>query len=200
MTESASLLLASSSPRRSALLDQIGVRHQVLGTDIPEIPDPLELPETYVARIALEKARAAAKHLNTRDLPILGADTEVVLDGKIFGKPLDAKDAASMLEALSGREHCVLTALALLHPQGIATALSVSEVRFRTLTSRDIQRYLESGEPFGKAGAYAIQGLGAIFIERLSGSYSGVMGLPLHETAKLLERIGIEVPGKHDSP
>ena len=194
------LLLASSSERRSALLNQIGVRHLILSADIPEIPGPLELAEAYVTRIALEKARAVSHRPEALELPILGADTEVVLDGRIFGKPESVDEAAAMLSRLSGREHFVLSAVALLHQGEVHTALSVSQVRLRTLTSTEIGDYLETGEPFGKAGAYAIQGLAAVFIERLSGSYSGVMGLPLHETAHLLSGIGIEVLGKAKSP
>lgn len=195
-----SLILASASPRRRALLEQIGIPHEVLPTDIPEVPGRLELAEDYVARIALEKARAAAQIPLARGRPVLAADTEVVLDGAIFGKPRDLDEAGVMLERLSGREHFVLSQVTLLDESGCHCALSVSQVRFRPLEPREIKAYLKTGEPLGKAGGYAIQGLGAILIERLSGSYSGVMGLPLEETGRLLRRIGLDPLDRALSP
>ena len=186
------LILASSSPRRRELLEQIGVRFTVRPSEIPEVPGALELPEDYVRRIALEKARAVQKLSGDDSLPILSADTEVVLDGEIFGKPTDALHAEAMLKKLSGREHFVLSAVSLVHGDLHHEALSMTQVRFRSLHPNEIAAYWETGEPMGKAGAYAIQGMGSLFIERLSGSFSGVMGLPLHETAQLLKKIGID--------
>jgi septum formation protein len=188
---SAQLVLASASPRRRELLDQLGVRYEVKPADLAEQPQPAELAEDYVQRIAAEKSLAAWS-LNPDGLPVLGADTEVVLDGEIFGKPRDAAHALDMLSRLSGREHWVMSAVSLRAFGQHWFALSMSHVRFRTLTRGDIEAYWTTGEPQGKAGAYAIQGLGALFIERLSGSYSGVMGLPLRETAELLKRIDID--------
>lgn len=184
------LILASASPRRQALLTQIGIPHEVLPTEVVESPKPLELCEDYVLRIAKAKASAARARIADEDRLILAADTEVVLDGHIFGKPRDAGEALIMLETLSGREHFVLSQVVLLEGPTLHTALSISQVRFKTLSPEDLQAYVATGEPFGKAGAYAIQGLGAVLIERLSGSYSGVMGLPLEETARLLSRVG----------
>ena len=186
------LILASASPRRRELLDQIGVRFKVLPSEIPENPGHLELPEDYVRRIALEKARATQRLEGPSNLPILSADTEVVLDGEIFGKPRDEAHAFEMLEKLSGREHFVLSAVSLVHGETHFEALSMTQVRFRDLAASEISAYWRTGEPQGKAGAYAIQGLGSLFIERLSGSFSGVMGLPLHETAQLLRKVGID--------
>jgi len=187
----AQLVLASASPRRRELLDQLGVRYRVRPTDIPEQPRPDELPEDYVQRIAAEKSQAAS--LSTPDgLPVLAADTEVIMDGAIFGKPRDEVHATEMLRRLSGREHWVISAVSLRADDQHWLALSVSHVRFRSLTSADIAAYWATGEPRDKAGAYAIQGLGALFIERLTGSYSGVMGLPLRETADLLKKVDID--------
>ena len=188
---STQLVLASASPRRRELLDQLGVRYEVKPADLTEQPQPDEFAENYVQRIAAEKSLAAWS-LNPDGLPVLAADTEVVLDGEIFGKPRDAAHALDMLSRLSGREHWVMSAVSLRAFGQHWFALSMSHVRFRTLTRGDIEAYWTTGEPQGKAGAYAIQGLGALFIERLSGSYSGVMGLPLRETAELLKRIDID--------
>ncbi len=186
------LILASASPRRRELLEQIGIRFKVLPSEIPENPRHLELPEDYVRRIAHEKARATQNIHGSLDLPILSADTEVVLDGEIFGKPADEAHARQMLEKLSGREHFVLSAVSLVLGEAHFEALSMTQVRFRDLNASEIAAYWRTGEPQGKAGAYAIQGLGSLFIERLSGSFSGVMGLPLHETAQLLRKVGID--------
>ena len=194
------LILASSSPRRRELLDQIGVTFKVMPSEIPEVPGALELPEDYVRRIALEKALAVQTLESGIDLPILSADTEVVLDGEIFGKPVDEAHAREMLEKLSGREHFVLSAVSLVHQDAHHEALSITQVRFRELSLKEICAYWQTGEPSGKAGAYAIQGLGSLFIERLSGSFSGVMGLPLHETAVLLRQIGIDPLLRSDAP
>lgn len=185
------LILASASPRRSQLLDQIGVAHRVLPVDADETPHAHETPEDYVIRVAVEKARHGWERSGGAS-PVLGADTAVVLDDAILGKPRDEADAVEMLRLLSGREHRVLSAVALCCPaSGVRTALSISLVRFREIGDRDIRAYWRTGEPCDKAGAYAIQGLGALFVEQLEGSYSGVMGLPLFETAQLLQQAGI---------
>jgi septum formation protein len=183
------LCLASVSPRRRELLSQIGVAYIVAGADIDEAVQPEEIPREYVARLAREKALAIRR--GGQHLPVLAADTTVVLDGLIFGKPHDRTDALSMLGKLSGRSHEVLTAIALADSRGVAERLSASTVRFRSLTHAECVAYWESGEPRDKAGGYAIQGRGAVFIETLHGSYSGVMGLPLFETAELLRGAGI---------
>jgi len=191
--ESPRLLLASASPRRSALLAQIGVAHRVHATEIDETPRPGEAATALVERLA--RGKAAAGRTQAGGLPVLGADTEVVLDGRVFGKPRDAADAVAMLLALAGREHQVLSAVALATADGrVQSLLSESRVRMRDITPDEAQAYWASGEPRGKAGGYAIQGLAAVFISALSGSFSGVMGLPLYETAQLLGAAGI-VPG-----
>lgn len=185
------IYLASSSPRRRELLTQLGVRHVVVMAEIDERPHLAEPPAEYVRRIALEKARAGAAH--KQDKPILAADTCVVLDAQIFGKPIDKADGLAMLARLSGRTHEVLTAVALMDQGEVHSALSTTQVTFRVLSKAECVAYWRSGEPVDKAGAYAIQGLGAIFISRIEGSYSGVMGLPLYETASLLSTCGIEI-------
>jgi septum formation protein len=264
------IILASASPRRSRLLSQIGVVHRVLPVDADETPHANETPEDYVLRVAVEKARHGWER-SGGELPVLAADTSVVLDGAILGKPRDEADALEMLRCLSGREHRVLSAVSLvsqrsgkrderdktvkssgvaaflapspcggkseakgalgwerlesvpaasfnspppvlprcgrdviagvpvnstvreLYDEGAMTALSLSLVRFRALDENEIRAYWRTGEPCDKAGSYAIQGLGAVFIERLEGSYSGVMGLPLFETAKLLQEAGVHL-------
>ncbi len=186
------IILASASPRRRELLAQIGIEFDVLAVEADETPRPDEPPETYVQRVAAEKS-ALGQRAAGSDLPVLGADTEVVLDGEVFGKPRDFAHAQDMLRRLSGREHEVLSAVSLRHGGKHWQALSRSVVRFRLLGQREIQAYWASGEPQGKAGAYAIQGLGTVFVEELSGSYSGVMGLPLFETVGLLREAGIEI-------
>src|SRR5690606_747085 len=186
------LYLASASPRRRALLEQIGVAFEVRVPTVDETLRPDEPPETYVRRLAEAKAEAAWAETAGRR-PVLAADTTVVLDGRVLGKPQGVEDALAMLEALSGRTHRVLTAVALRSAAGLSTAVSASEVRFRPTTDDERRAYCATGEPFDKAGGYGIQGFGAVFVEHLSGSYSGVMGLPLCETALLLNRAG--VPG-----
>lgn len=183
------LCLASVSPRRRELLSQIGVSHIVVGADIDEAVLPGERAREYVTRLAREKAQAVKR--SGQDLPVLAADTTVVLDGKVFGKPRDREDAIEMLSSLSGRTHQVLTAIALAGCNGVAQRLSESAVRFRAVSREESVAYWETGEPRDKAGGYAIQGLGAVFIESLHGSYSGVMGLPLFETGELLRAAGI---------
>jgi septum formation protein len=181
------LVLASASPRRRELLWQIGVPHRAAVPAIDEQPLSGEAPAECVQRLALAKAY----QVSSPELPVLGADTEVVLDGKLLGKPSDRGEALAMLARLSGRTHLVLTAVALVDRRGTALRLSASEVEFRALEATECARYWETGEPRGKAGAYAIQGLGAVFVRHLRGSYSGVMGLPLFETAALLDAAGV---------
>jgi len=198
------IYLASKSPRRQELLRQLGVEFEELSLreatgrrrDVVEEPHEDELPLDYVKRIARSKATIGWQRMTRRALPrrpVLGADTEVVLDGAIFGKPRDALDAVRMLTLLSGRTHKVITAVAVSWEAQIVRAASTSNVAFRTLARDEIERYVATGEPFDKAGAYAVQGRAAAFITRLEGSYSGVMGLPLCETADILARIGFPV-------
>lgn len=180
------ILLASKSPRRRELLEQIGVDYEVIDIDIDESWDGKESAEHYVKRIALEKARAG-NAFSDEDLTVLAADTAVILDGEILGKAENNEDAAVMLKKLSGTTHTVLSAVSLIHKKE-QTMLNTSYVTFKKLTKKEITHYLESGESIGKAGGYAIQGKAAVFIERLEGSYSGVMGLPLYETHQLLNK------------
>ena len=184
------LILASASPRRRELLDQLGVRYETIVSKLTEIPLPNENAERYVNRIASEKSRAVLELINT-SLPVLAADTEVVLDGKIFGKPVNQAHAIEMLSDLSGCEHAVLTAISLRRGNEHWRALCTTLVRFRDLSENEIIEYCRTGESSDKAGAYAIQGLGGIFVANISGSYSGVMGLPLYETAELLRKVGL---------
>jgi septum formation protein len=184
------LILASASPRRSELLSQIGIRHRIVPIAIDETPWPGEAPAAYVTRVAAEKSAACQAILN-QDLPVLSADTSVVCDDCILGKPENSQQAIDMLSRLSGRSHQVYSAVSLrgnVHGQ----ALSISQVTFRELSLAEILAYWQSGEPCDKAGAYAIQGLGSIFIKTITGSYSGVMGLPLFETAQLLAQQDIK--------
>ena len=186
----ARLILASASPRRAELLAQIGVPHEVRAAHVDERLLPGESPATGATRLAIAKARAV-QAVAGATRPVLGADTIVVLDGVPLGKPRDRSDALGMLGRLSGRTHQVLSAVALATAAGITHRLSDSAVRFRALTSAECAAYWETGEPRDKAGAYAVQGLGAVFVAALAGSYSGVMGLPLFETAELLATAGI---------
>lgn len=192
--------LASQSPRRQALLDQIGVAYQVLLPADAEAAEALEavLPHEpalkYVKRVTRLKVQAALQQLQHQSLPyapVLCADTTVVVDSQILGKPANANEAKEMLSLLSGKTHQVLTAVAIGHNQDIHLALSRSRVKFAPMTAADIQDYVASQEPMGKAGAYAIQGRASAFISHVSGSYSGIMGLPLYETAQLLKQIGV---------
>ncbi len=185
------IILASASPRRRELLNQINVRHLVQTVDIDETPLQFESPSVYVQRLATEKAAACARQFNPK-LPILAADTAVVLNEKIMGKPIDENDALNMLRQLSGKTHQVFTAIAL-HGREHHVAISITDVTFKTLSEAEIHAYWQSGEPLDKAGSYAIQGQGSLFIEHINGSFSGVMGLPLFETAQLLAREGIEL-------
>jgi len=185
------IYLASKSSRRRELLEQLNIEFEIINIDIDETWDKTEKAKDHVQRLALEKARAARKKLEVKNLlPIIAADTEVVLDDIIMGKPADKEDAIKILGELSGRMHTVYSAVALIDG-GEHIKLNTSRVCFRLLTRKEIITYCETGEPFGKAGAYAIQGQAAMFIERLEGSYSGVMGLPLYETAGLLRSINL---------
>jgi septum formation protein len=185
------ICLASQSPRRRELLRQIGVDFIVLPVAIDEAPLAGETPQACVQRLALEKARTGrAAQSAASALPVMGADTLVVAADAVLGKPADRGAAIEMLQLLSGNTHRVITAVALAGDHE-AVCMSTSQVTFRTLTARECEAYWETGEPRDKAGAYAVQGLGAMFIKRLEGSYSGVMGLPLYETAILLQEFGI---------
>lgn len=197
------IYLASKSPRRRELLKQIGIhfellliREQAPRVDVDEAPTPGETAHAYVERVCKLKAEAALAVMRQRRLtlrPVLTADTTVALDGQIFGKPVDQADARRMLSLLSGESHQVLTAVAVAVGDEVKLVLTTSFVTFAKLSEDDIKRYIETGEPMGKAGAYAVQGLAAKFIVKLSGSYSGVMGLPLYETATLLRQCGVPV-------
>ncbi len=208
MSESKFVYLASQSPRRRQLLEQLGVQYELLLADDSEDAEALEVvlpnepPRAYVQRVTLLKLQAALARLQRRGLPlapVLCSDTTVALGKTILGKPDDAKHASQILSALSGQTHRVLTSVAMgsLTKTGVvrkqAQALSVSNVRFAPLTRNQIQSYVASGEPMGKAGAYAVQGRAAAYIEHLSGSYSGIMGLPMFETAQLLRAFGFKV-------
>ncbi|MCU0836677.1 MAG: Maf family nucleotide pyrophosphatase [Chromatiaceae bacterium] len=193
--------LASNSPRRRELLAQIGVVPRVIAVSLDETPLSGEAADDYVRRVALEKARAGLDLVAGRapKLPVLGADTAVVVGERVLGKPRDREDALAMLRLLSGRSHRVLSAVALVGSEE-ALALSESQVRFRAISAAEARAYWETGEPADKAGGYAIQGLGALFVEHLSGSYSGVMGLPLFETAALLGAAGVRLLAGHPLP
>lgn len=193
------IYLASQSPRRRELLKQVGINFELLllrsspgrSVDVDETPHPGELPEDYVRRVCQTKAEggySASRMRNLPPFPVLAADTTVALDGEIFGKPDNAEHAGEMLRKLSGREHRVLTAVAIAMGEHIEQAVSVSTVRFAKLSEERINAYLRTHEYADKAGAYAIQGHAGAFIEHISGSYSGVMGLPLFETVELLRR------------
>ena len=198
------IYLASRSPRRLVLLQQMGIAcktmllREEIGRmrDVDEQPLPSENPYVYVERVAKMKAHIGALRARQRALPLmpmLGADTIVVFNGTIFGKPSDAADAKRMLELLSGTQHEVLTSVAVTDGTRMLHDTSISRVRFRDLTESEINNYIATGEPTGKAGAYAIQGIAAVFVERLEGSYSGVMGLPIFETSMLLSQFGIKL-------
>lgn len=186
------LYLASQSPRRRELLARLGLAFAPLDIDVPEQRQPGEPPEDYVRRVAREKAGAGLLQvMAVAGAHVLGADTEVVLDDEVFGKPRDAADAAAMLRRLSGRTHRVISAVSLVSAAREAQAVSISEVSFAVLDAAAIAAYVATGEWDGKAGAYAIQGAAQAFVAHLSGSHSGVMGLPLYETARLLRAAGL---------
>jgi septum formation protein len=196
-----SIYLASRSPRRRELLGHIGVKFHLLlfrsrpgsAPDVDEVPLPGEAPRDYVMRVARDKAAAGWKRMLERNLPqapVLAADTTVALEGSIFNKPVDRAEAAMMLATLSGKRHEVLTAVALQYDEEVETALSVSDVQFRELSEDEIRAYVATGESDDKAGAYAIQGRAALFVAEIRGSQSGIVGLPLYETAQLLQKMG----------
>ena len=200
MSRHAFVYLASQSPRRSQLLAQLGVQHRPLlaaadeDAEALEAPLPGELPAAYVPRVTMLKLQAALRRMRARRLPVapvLTADTTVALGRRILGKPADADEARAMLQALSGRTHRVITTVAVASSTRSWQATSTSRVHFAVLTPKVIAHYIASGEPFGKAGAYAIQSALAGWIEHIDGSYSGIMGLPLFETAQLLQRAGV---------
>jgi septum formation protein len=199
------IYLASRSPRRRELLKQIGVSFELLllredlrrGADVDETPLPGEAPRDYVERVARTKAEVAWRQVVSRALPphpVLAADTTVILDGEILGKPADTQHAMAMLARLSGRTHEVATAVAVARRDRVEHRLSVSTVEFRRLEDFEIRRYATTGEPLGKAGAYAIQGRAAVFAASVTGSYTGIVGLPLYETAELLAKFDVIVP------
>ena len=186
--------LASLSPRRRQLLEQIGVSFQVLSVEIDESIGAAELPLGYVKRLAAAKAAAGLRQSEARGSmarPVLAADTAVVIDGEVLGKPQSGEDGQRMLRLLSGRTHEVLTAVALATASGLESRVSRSEVTFRAIDAAEARDYWHTGEPRDKAGGYAIQGYGAVFVAGLRGSYSGVMGLPLYETAEFLRSVGV---------
>lgn len=185
--------LASASPRRHALLRELGIEPVPVATGIDERRLPDEPVVDFVRRLALEKARHGHEDVASAALPVLGGDTEVCIGETALGKPADADDARRMLRALSGREHVVLSAVAIVGAGRESVRSVTTAVRFRSLSDTVIDAYVATGEPFGKAGAYAVQGLGGTFVSHISGSYSGVVGLPVFETAALLREFGIDV-------
>lgn len=192
------LYLASGSPRRAQLLGQLGLSVNKIASDIDETPHAQELAQSYTERMAWQKSEQAlalftAAHGHSPDKPVLTADTSVAVDGHILGKPTDHADAIAMLQQLSGRSHQVISSVVVWHQGERQQATQISTVTFRTLSDAEIQAYVASGEADDKAGAYGIQGMAAVFIEHLSGSFSGVMGLPLFETAQLLQCCGCEL-------
>ncbi len=190
------IYLASRSPRRRELLRQIGVRFTAVSADVDETVQPGEAPVAYVSRLALLKARTLWQQVAVGQAaahPVLGSDTTVVLDNRILGKPRDQTEAASMLLALAGRRHQVMTAVALVHDSGVEQALVTTEVTFGPISAEQAAAYWATGEPADKAGGYGIQGLGAVFVEQIKGSYTAVVGLPLFETANLLRKVGVRL-------
>jgi len=186
------LHLASASPRRQALLTALGLRFTAAGVDIDESRNPGESPAEMVLRLAEAKAAAAGAG---RDAVVIGADTAVVMGDEVYGKPADQREAEAILASLSGRTHQVLTGVAVRSRRGMETAMSRSDVRFREIRPDEAVAYWQSGEPADKAGAYAIQGRGGVFVASMAGSYSGIVGLPVFETALLLRNAGIDVLG-----
>lgn len=198
------IYLASKSPRRRELLRQIGIEFELLllrdqtprGPEVSEIVMPDETADVYVARVTREKAECAWQTMFWRRLPVrtvLAADTTVVLDGRILGKPADPAEAFAMIKALSGRTHQVLTSVAVKTGDDLWQATQCSDVSFAALSDNMIRAYCATSEPYDKAGAYAVQGMAAVFIERIAGSYSGIMGLPLFETTQLLRQAGLPI-------
>lgn len=187
------LILASSSPRRAELLHQIGVDFDIKSVEIDETPFNGEQPHEYVKRLAMDKAVATKAFYPEDDTLVLGSDTAVIFDGEILGKPNNKEHAVMMLKKLSGNSHIVLTSVAIIGCQQEHCIINESKVTFSTLTDSDIEWYWSTGEPKDKAGAYGIQGKAAVFISRLEGSFSGVMGLPLYETSQLLREHGLNI-------
>ncbi len=187
------LCLASASPRRAELLAQIGLTFDVQVADINETPQQGEGALAYVERMALEKARAVQRMPRWAQQYVLGSDTSVVIDGEILGKPEDRADGLAMLARLSGRTHEVYTSVALVHETRALVRVSINRVSFRQISVLEAQAYWSTGEPHDKAGCYAVQGKAAVFISHLEGSFSGVMGLPLYETAELLNEFSLDV-------
>lgn len=197
MTPQPHIYLASRSPRRGELLGQLGVTFEVLPSDVDESVVPDEAPEHYVLRLAREKALVCVQRLAAQGRllrPVLAADTTVCIDGMILGKPEDDRDAAAMLRHMADRWHAVHTAVALADGERVEVALSSTQVEMAPLTDAEIAAYVATGEPRDKAGSYGIQGLAGAFIRRIEGSYSGVMGLPVYETALLLKKFGVHLP------
>ncbi|MDP0562974.1 MAG: Maf family protein [Candidatus Endonucleobacter sp. (ex Gigantidas childressi)] len=196
------IYLASQSPRRKLLLEQIKVLFKKLPSEIDEIPFNKELPKDYVLRMAIEKAKSGWAKVEKENLPVypvLAADTSVVANNEILGKPADRDHAFDMLTKLRGRSHQVMTAVALTNGKKYETSLSITFVKMAQVSDEKIKSYIATGESMDKAGGYAIQGMGAILIERIEGSYSGAVGLPLYSTAKLLEEFGISVWQRNSS-
>lgn len=193
MTEHPQVYLASNSPRRQELLNQMGVSFTVIPQFVEEKQIPNESPEGFVARLAMEKASDGLKRLENYHIPVLGSDTAVVLNEKILGKPQNKIQAIDMLLGLSGQTHQVMTAVALKNQQQSHVAVSISAVSFSKLSREMCENYWRTGEPVDKAGSYAIQGKAAVFINNINGSYSGVMGLPIYETSNLLRQFGVQI-------
>lgn len=192
MADSPEIVLASASPRRLELLDRLGVEPTVLPPDIDETPLPAEAADAYVVRLAVAKAAAVAATL-TGDALVIAADTTVEIDGDILAKPLDAVDAAVMLRRLSGRRHRVFTGVAVRRGDDVRSEVVATGVRFAALTEADIDWYVGTGEPLDKAGAYALQGAGGVFVEAVEGSVSNVVGLPLHTVVRLAAGLGVRL-------
>lgn len=193
MSHTPQLYLASSSPRRQEILQQMGITFSVVPQNIEEQYLPDESPQNYVLRLAVEKSKDGLKGQIKQNIPVLGADTIVVLDGKVLEKPDNREHGIEMLLSLSGHTHQVMTAVALGNDNKIESAISVSEVLFSSLSRKICENYWQTGEPADKAGSYAVQGQGALFIKNINGSYTGVMGLPIYETGLLLNQFGINL-------
>ena len=194
MSEAIQVYLASTSPRRKLLLRQLQVNFHCLNIDVDEACISNETANDYVVRMAVSKALAGWHHHDRKhDLPVIGADTTIEMTGEIIGKPESAKHAIQILQSLSGNTHRVITAVSVLNGRKKLSAVNRTEVSFRKLSDAEIINYVHTGEPLDKAGAYAIQGLGAIFVNHLAGSYTGVMGLPLFETSELLESMAVNI-------
>ena len=199
------IYLASQSPRRRALIEQLGIHYQTLHVEVDESPRSGEAPADFVTRLAKEKACAGWQMVAEQSIPVVGADTCIVLDQEIIGKPKNREQGIGLLSRYSGRAHQVITGVAMVGPDAGKydadvvqhVRVNTSTVTFRTITDDECERYWQTGEPVGKAGGYAIQGKAAVFIEKLEGSYSGVMGLPLFEFAELISMFGIQIFGKN---